>query len=225
MQHEAVSNDELERARANFLASEHFERESVSGLASKLGSFDVLGDGWRSEELYFESVRRTSADDLLRVARQYLNAEQLTAGIMLPAGGPDNRSGTDSISRPAPSTAPIDGARVNEAVDAGITHTRRRFSPPTATERGQQVHSYQLSSGASLHVLPQRDVPVVAARASFSGGLLGDDEANAGLSSFLASMWTRGTRAHSAADFARSVENLAAEVEGFAGRNLSLIHI
>ena len=219
LQHEAVSNDELERARANFLASEHFERESVSGLASKLGSFHVLGDGWRSEELYFESVRRTSADDLLRVARQYLNAEQLTAGVMLPSGGSDNRSATDSISRPAPSKAPIDEARVSEAVDAGITHTRRRFSPPTATERGQQVHSYQLSSGASLHVLPQRDVPVVAARAAFSGGLLGDDEANAGLSSFLASMWTRGTRAHSAADFARSVENLAAEVEGFAGRN------
>jgi zinc protease len=32
-------------------------------------------------------------------------------------------------------------------------------------------------------------------------------------------MWMRGTRNHSAADFARATENLAAEIDGFSGRN------
>ena len=39
---EPVAADELDKARANFLASEHFERESVAGQARKLGSFQVL---------------------------------------------------------------------------------------------------------------------------------------------------------------------------------------
>jgi zinc protease len=59
----------------------------------------------------------------------------------------------------------------------------------------------------------------VAARAAFLGGLLAEDEATAGVGSFLASMWMRGTRTRSAADFNRAVENLAADVDGFSGRN------
>ena len=39
---EPVSTAELERARINFLASEQFARESVSGLTSKLGGFETI---------------------------------------------------------------------------------------------------------------------------------------------------------------------------------------
>jgi zinc protease len=60
---------------------------------------------------------------------------------------------------------------------------------------------------------------VVAVRAAFQGGLLAEDEPTAGLSSFLASMWLRGTENRSAEDFARSAESLAAEIDGFSGRS------
>jgi zinc protease len=68
-------------------------------------------------------------------------------------------------------------------------------------------------------VLPRREVPVGAARAAFLGGQLTEDESSAGLSSFMAGMWMRGTQSRSAADFSRAVENLAADVDGFSGRN------
>jgi len=60
---------------------------------------------------------------------------------------------------------------------------------------------------------------VVAARAVFLGGLLAEDEASSGLTSFLGSMWLRGTRSRSAADFARATESLAAEIDCFTGRS------
>jgi zinc protease len=56
-------------------------------------------------------------------------------------------------------------------------------------------------------------------RAAFLGGLLSEREDTAGLTGFLTSMWLRGTQQRSYADFARSVENLAAEIDGFAGRS------
>jgi zinc protease len=67
--------------------------------------------------------------------------------------------------------------------------------------------------------MPRRSVPVVAARAAFAGGTLAEGENNAGITNFLSSMWLRGTRSHSTADFARAAENLAADVDGFSGRN------
>jgi zinc protease len=210
---EPVSNEELERARANFLATEHFERESVSGMASKLGHFHVLGGDFRSEERYFEAVRSTTPEDLLRVAEQYLAPEKLSACALLP----QLESASDAL----------DDAAIAAAVEEGLARTRRTFSAPTrvpvapgaAGDAGTTTHTYRLANGATVHVMPTHDVPVVALRAAFLGGLLAQDEASAGISSFLTSMWTRGTRTRSAASFASAVENLAAEIDGFSGRS------
>ena len=44
----------MEKARANFLAHEHFERESVGGMARKHGSFQLLAGDWRAADRYLE---------------------------------------------------------------------------------------------------------------------------------------------------------------------------
>ena len=59
----------------------------------------------------------------------------------------------------------------------------------------------------------------MAARAAFLGGLLAETPETAGLTAFLSSMWLRGSHGRSAADFARSAESLAAEIDGFSGRS------
>jgi zinc protease len=207
LRNERVAPDELERARTNFLAVEHFERESVSGLARKLGSFQVLGGDWQGETRYLETIRSASPEDLLRVAQQYLDADRLTVGALLP------ESEADAPDREA----------IRAAVGDGLETTRRTFAAPARLAEGEEILSYRLGSedgpGAQLHVSPRRDVPVVAARAAFLGGLLAERPETSGLTHFLTAVWMRGTRSRSAADFARSVENLAAEIDGFAGRN------
>ena len=202
---EPVSAEELERARANFLATEHFERESVSGCATKLGSFHVLGGDWKMEDRYFEQVRTATPEDLQRVAQATLDLDQLSAGIMLPAAEAE--------------AAGITPERIRATLETACAQTRSRFEPPARRPEGQRVHSYDFSNGTQLHVLPRRDVPVVAARAAFLGGLLADTPERAGLTHFTTALWMRGTRARSATGFARAVENLAAEVDSFSGRN------
>jgi zinc protease len=200
---EPVSIDELEKARANFLASEDFERESVSGLAHKIGSFHHLAGDHAAEHAYLKAVRGACPDDLLRVARAYLGPERLTLGAVLPEEQPEA----------------LDDAKIRAAVARGLEHVRRTFAVPKALSKTEEVHSYELPSGAQLHVLPRRDVPVVAARAAFLGGLLAETQETSGISAFLSSMWLRGTRGRSAADFARTAEGLAAEIDGFSGRS------
>jgi zinc protease len=91
--------------------------------------------------------------------------------------------------------------------------------PATPSLPGPDVYGYRLPNGIRLYVVPRRDVPVVAARAAFAGGLLAENADTAGLSSFTASMWLRGTQSLSAAEFARQTEGLAAEIDGFSGRS------
>jgi zinc protease len=227
LRREPVTQDELERARANFLATEHFERESVSGLASKLGSFEVIGKGWQSEARYFETLRGATRDDLLRVAQTYLSPEQLTATALIP----DRETET------------LDEAAIEGAVEAGVATSHERIAvaakPAARSERRPlaprgaavdpnaalhagakaETHTYTLPGGGTLHVAPRRELPVVAARAAFLGGLLAETAENAGLTHFLSSMWSRGTAKHDAPGFARAVEDLAAEIAGFSGRS------
>ncbi|HIL00590.1 MAG TPA: insulinase family protein [Myxococcales bacterium] len=244
---EPVSEDELERARANFLASEHFERESVSGMASKLGSFEVLGGDWQSETRYFETLRGATREDLLRVAQKYLAPEHLAAAALVPdqpgdtldaeamasaLGQGADRARKNFRATPSPASPPRNakangsGASVpgkSERLSSGGLSPARVGSPassrPATTGSPEAITSYPLPGGAVLHVASRRDIPVVALRAAFTGGLLAETEQTAGLSCFLASMWSRGTAKLSAAEFAEAVEDLAADISGFSGRS------
>ncbi len=216
---EPVSVEELEKARANFLASEDFERESVSGMAHKIGSFHHLAGSTAAEERYLEGVRQATQEDLVRVARAYLRPERLTVAAVLPEAD----------------ASALDAATIRGAVERGVERVSRAFAAPRRREQRApraattpapprapappEIVSYELPVGAQLHVVPRRGVPVVSARAAFLGGLLAETSHTAGLSAFLSSMWLRGTRGRSAADFARATEGLAAEIDGFSGRN------
>ncbi len=207
VRHEPVTASELERARANFLASQEWEREIVAGMARKLGSFQVLAGDHRHGEVYRQAIRAATAEDLRRVAGRYLSPEQLSvAGVL-----PDETAGM------------LDEAAVRGAVSAGAERARRaaalpRRLPPVHA-RSTEIQSYEMENGTRVVVAPRPEVPVVAVRAALLGGQLAEDESSCGLSSFLAGMWLRGTAGRSAADFAREMENLAGDVDAFSGRN------
>jgi len=210
--------DELEKARANFLASEHFERESVSGMAGKLGGFHVLGGDHRLERAYMDAIRTATPEDLQRVAQRYLGPERLSAGVL----------------RSLSCETALAEKDVREAVERGTRRADRRTAvrpvpapavpvPEPFAERagqpGARLVSYELGSGVRLHVAPRHDVPVVGVRAALRGGLLAESRARAGITQFTTELWLRGTRERSAADLARTIENLASDLDGFAGRN------
>ncbi|MCU0669105.1 MAG: insulinase family protein [Myxococcota bacterium] len=221
LRREPVDAAELDKARANFLASEHFERESVAGQARKLGSFQALAGDWRSERGYLEAVRSATAADLLRVARRYLAPEHLTVAAVLPEDAPgeiDDKAIAGAIARGCER-----GARVamppERVVAAAPRAPRAILAAAPASARMPEIFSYQLPNGATLHVEPRREVPVVALRGALLGGLLVEDERDAGLTHFTTSMWMRGTRRRSASELAHAIESIAVEIDPFSGRN------
>ena len=230
---EPVRAAELERARINFLASEHFDRESVSGIASKLGSFETIGGDWKREAEMIETLREASPDDLLRVAQRFLSTDALTITALIPD------SSSQDLDRASLREAALAGARDAQQSASHEASERQEAEPgvgarvplrtpaaPGLFGAGRPVRSgagerfdARLDNGLRLHVLKRSDVPVAAVRFAGLGGLLSESDETSGITRFLSAMWTRGTRNHSAAAFAREVESLAAAIDGFSGRN------
>jgi zinc protease len=230
LRHQRITQSELDRARINFLASDQFERESVSGIASKLGSFENMGGGWEREAEATKTLREATPADLLRVAQKYLLPEALTIAALIPEST-DASIDEEAIRRAVSQGLEAAAAdRLEEENDGGddapnppTGHSSARrlsFSPmrTTADGAGERLDA-TLGNGLALHVLRRPEVPVVAVRLGTLGGLLCEDPAQSGLTRFLAAMWSRGTQRHDAVAFARQIEALAADVGGFSGRN------
>lgn len=219
-----VSSDELEKARANFLASEHFERESVAGRARKLGTFEAIAGDWRGDAAYLDAVRRATPDDLLRVARAHLDPRRMTVAAVLPAGATDACDEKELLAAAGRGAERAARVAVPEWIAPGLAPGAAAAATPRATaarapSRGPTIESYRLANGAVLHVEPRREVPVVALRGAFHGGLLAEGPATAGLTQLVTSMCLRGTRRRGAAELAHAIESIAADVDGFTGRS------
>lgn len=232
LRREPVSEAEIERARINFLASEQFDRESVSGLASKLGSFEVIGGGWNREAEMIETIRRATPADLHRVAQTFLAPEALTVAALIPeSSDPDLdedalrgavQAGIEAAAARAIDVVPDEHVNPPSTSDKA---TRRLDAAPLfgtacpALHGSGERYDARLANGLELHVLRRPEVPVAAVRLAFLGGLLSEEASTSGITRFLNAMWTRGTETRTAAEFARDVEGLAAEIDGFSGRN------
>jgi len=194
------SRAELERARVNLLSSEVREKETVQGQARKYGYFETLAGGLEEEERYLERVRNASLEDLTRVAHEYLRPERLTVATLLPE---EARPGFDDA----------------ELLAAASSSARSAPEALAQTDLGSGILRYELPNGLRVIVKQNEAVPLVSMRMSFLGGQLAETEQDEGVSSFLSEVLERGTEQRNATQLAGEIEDIAAGIGGFSGRN------
>jgi zinc protease len=82
-----------------------------------------------------------------------------------------------------------------------------------------EVTRRKLPNGISLILREDHRLPFVYVCASFQGGVISEQETNAGLTRFMTELLTRGTPSRTAAEIARDIETLGAELTPFSGHN------
>ena len=193
---------DIERARTLVESQEIYGKQTIEGLAMKLGHYHMVAGTIDFEEKYYRRLRTVGASDIRRVARRYLNAQNCSIALLQPQS--EQSVDADAL---------LDAARrAQEKASARAVHT----SVPT-DDHG--IARIDLDDGPV--VLVQRDptVETFSVRAITLGGTRLETPETAGLYRLLSSTLTRGTPNRSAMEIAGAVESMAASFNGLSGRN------
>ncbi|PPD49091.1 MAG: peptidase M16 [Methylobacter sp.] len=84
LQQELIKKDELQRIKAQVLASAVYERDSNFYQAMQLGTLETIGLGWQKADEYVGKINQVTAEQVRDVARKYLLDDHLNIAYLEP---------------------------------------------------------------------------------------------------------------------------------------------
>ena len=79
-----VDEAELKRVKAQVVAGEVYEQDSISAQASLIGSVETIGLGWKVLNEYVEAIQAITAEQVREVAQKYLVSDHRTVVVLEP---------------------------------------------------------------------------------------------------------------------------------------------
>jgi len=84
LQTDLITDDELQRIKAQVLAGDVFQKDSNFYQAMQIGLLETVGLGWQKGEEYVEKINQVTAQQVRDVARKYLFEDSLTVAYLDP---------------------------------------------------------------------------------------------------------------------------------------------
>ncbi|MGR8998100.1 MAG: M16 family metallopeptidase [Gammaproteobacteria bacterium] len=84
LQQQLISNEELQRIKAQVLASDIYKRDSNFYQAMQLGTLETVGLGWQKADEYVPKINQVTAEQVRDVARKYLLEDHLSIAYLEP---------------------------------------------------------------------------------------------------------------------------------------------
>ncbi len=84
LQQEPVTRDELERVKAQVLASNVYQRDSMFYQAMQIGVLETIGVGWKRIDEYLDRINAVTPEQVQQVARKYLIDDRLSVACLEP---------------------------------------------------------------------------------------------------------------------------------------------
>jgi len=84
LKNELVTEQELKRVKAQVVASEIYQQDSVQRQAYVIGSLETVGLGWQTMNDYAENIKAVTAEEVQAVAKKYFINERKTLAYLTP---------------------------------------------------------------------------------------------------------------------------------------------
>jgi zinc protease len=81
---ELVPDNELKRVKAQLLAQEVFEKDSMAEQAILLGALESIGLPWSLSDEFIEKINAVTPLDIQQVVKKYFNPMSLTMAELVP---------------------------------------------------------------------------------------------------------------------------------------------
>ncbi len=189
------TEQELERARLNLEDSLYRSKETLPGLASKLGFFQFFLGGEQGERNTVEAIRNVNATALQAVLDTWIHPDRLTATVLSPEGAaiPDLN-----------------------AILASSWKGDTRSSGMTEAETGK-TEIVQLGEGRTVVLIPDATLPYFSMNLAFSGGETLLDPSEQGLAALTSSVLTKETARYNASELQAFLSDRAASLGASSG--------
>ncbi|MCX5654789.1 MAG: pitrilysin family protein [Planctomycetota bacterium] len=191
---EKVTAEELARAKRQKISEHVFGLQECAQIAEDMATSELLIGSPHFSERYVRNIQSVTAEDVQRVAAQYLRPETVCVTTVRP--------------KAAKAAAP---AETKPALGIPSATSAARGRPP--------IIARQLPNGVRVLVCPVEGHPSVSIQMVMRGGLSVESEKDAGISSFMARMLVKGTAKRKAADIAAVIDAMGADIKTEAGRN------
>ena len=210
-----VTEEELNRAKTQLVASVILDNRDITSQAMQLGSDQSTGGDYRYTDRYLAAVQKVTTADVQRVAQTYFTLDKRIVGFFEPTqldGKPGTASaGATQTSESFNAGPPVDPAEVAKylpPVDSPAAASTGRVTPPLQS----LPEKFSLANGVRVLLLPDPSTPTVTLTAYVRAGTEFDSAAKAGLASLTADNLMNGTKTRDALEIAQALEERGASL-------------
>ncbi len=205
MRVDPIAADELARARAILESDQVYRQETVQGRAHALGYFATAFGDLGQERAYYAALAQLTPERVRAACHANLASHRVSAAFELPVEG---------------TTA------------ATVNRLNRVFATtPTPVKRAAKIQPdrhgvvcVDLPGGLRVRARVDPSVPMAAGWLVWPGGQGSEPARLAGIAAATAALLTRGNARFTGDAISRTVDGLAASLDGFAGRNSVGLH-
>ncbi len=205
-------SDQLKRAKTELLTQNLYENETVQRQAQKIGYLESEAGSIKFEEDYLECVKHATPDVIQNVAKEFLHIDNLALNLIFPKNSKkQDADGFKSI--------------LNKAFDEKLQFSKNNFETFNIKNYLIEDVQYpeptllQLDCGINLIVLQNSKTPLISLRSVSFGGSRYETRSSNGKFNMLSELLTRGSSNYTKNEIAMNTEILAADIEGFSGKN------
>lgn len=213
---EPVGQRELAKAKNQTKAHFVYSGDGVSKLAQQIGYYHLIASYHYLEE-FPGRVDAVTAEDVMRVARQYFRPENRTVGRLKATGG-EGRTGSALSGPPGPRHYRPEAAHRLPADAQPMI-----VPPPPGIAADPPVHEIRLSNGMRVILRENHAAPFVSVYGNVMAGPVFEPEEKAGLAAFCAEMLSRGTEKRSWRDIQEKLDFVAARLGFGTGTQVATI--
>ncbi|GLI32616.1 M16 family metallopeptidase [Desulforhabdus amnigena] len=186
---ETVTDEELAKAKKSVIAQHVFEKETVSALASSLGSSYLYTADPYFDDAYVERIRQVTPQQIQDVAQRYLSMERRTVAVIQPE--------TTRETLAASEVKPEESSSL----------------------KASAVQTHQMQNGLKVLLKQDSTLPLVTIHLYGKGGLLLENLNDQGISSFTASLLTAGTSRRTKQQIDQAIEEVGGSLESRSDNN------
>lgn len=193
---------ELDRAKTLVESQEIYGKQTIEGLAMKLGHYLMVAGDVDFEQEYYRALRAVTPADIRRVAERYLSADNASIVLL----HPESEASTDDDALINACQKAFESTQA-EAIDTSLGADNAGFA------------RLELPNGPTLIVQQDDSVETFSLRALTLGGTRFERPETAGAHRLASQLITGGTPSRDALEIAGEIESMAASMGGISGRN------